>query len=233
MDVASRRIDLARLRQFQPLGIRTSIVTIACCGAAYGAALGAWNGGRLAAYAAAKLPIVLLATTSVTLVFNAAAAGVVIGRRARLRDVAAVTLSGMAVASMLLASLAPVILLFDVSLPPAGAGSRTTHNLLYLLHTVAVASAGLAGVVVMWRALWSLSGSGPTASRILCVWLVSMAVVGGEVAWALRPFVGSVYLTVAFVREDALNGNVYEFIWTDIRPHLVGRGTAEGDSDAR
>jgi hypothetical protein len=26
---------------------------------------------------------------------------------------------------------------------------------------------------------------------------------------------------------------VYEFIWTDIRPHLVGRGTAEGDSDAR
>ena len=60
-----------------------------------------------------------------------------------------------------------------------------------------------------------------------------MAVVGGEVAWALRPFVGSVYLTVAFVREDALDGNVYEFIWTDIRPHLVGRGTAEGDSDAR
>jgi len=232
MDVTSRRLDLERLRQVRPLGIRTSIVTIACCGAAYGAALGAWNGGRLAAYAAAKLPIVLLATTAVTLVFNTAAAGV-IGRRARLRDVAAVTLSGMAVASMLLASLVPVILLFDVSLPPAGAGSRTTHNLLYLLHTVAVASAGLAGVGVMWRALRSLSGSGPTAFRILCVWLVSMAVVGGEVAWALRPFVGSVYLTVVFVREDALDGNVYEFIWTDIRPHLVGRMVAEGESDAR
>jgi hypothetical protein len=44
--------------------------------------------------------------------------------------------------------------------------------------------------------------------------------VGGEVAWMLRPFVGSVYLPVVFLRDDALNGNVYEFIFTDILPHF-------------
>lgn len=213
-------------------GIGRSVAAIACCGAAYGAALGAWNGPLLAAYAAVKLPVVLLATTAVTLVFNSAAAAAM-GCRARLREVAEVTLGGMAVASVLLASLVPVVVLFDLSMPPAGSAARTTHNLLYLLHTAAVGTAGLAGVGVMWRALRALSGSRGTAARVLCVWLASLAVVGGEVAWALRPFVGSVYLPVVFVRPDALDGNVYEFMWTDIRPHLAGAGVGEGMSHAR
>ena len=54
-------------------------------------------------------------------------------------------------------------------------------------------------------------------------WVLAYALVGGEVAWALRPFVGSVYEPVAFLRQDALDGNVYEFIVTDIVPHLGGR----------
>jgi len=49
--------------------------------------------------------------------------------------------------------------------------------------------------------------------------------VGGEMAWALRPFVGSVSLEhpLVFLREDALTGNVYEFIGTDIAPYLWSR----------
>jgi hypothetical protein len=51
-------------------------------------------------------------------------------------------------------------------------------------------------------------------------WTLAYAFVGGEIAWVLRPFVGSVYLPVVFLREDALHGNVYEFIFTDILPHF-------------
>jgi hypothetical protein len=35
--------------------------------------------------------------------------------------------------------------------------------------------------------------------------------------------VGSVYKPVVFLRQDALEGNVYEFVFTDILPHLLGR----------
>jgi len=47
--------------------------------------------------------------------------------------------------------------------------------------------------------------------------------VGGEVAWSLRPFVGSVYEPTTFLRRDALDGNVYEFVITDIVPYLLQR----------
>ena len=228
MDLDRWRRGVTDLATGRPQGLAFGVVTIVTCSAVYGAALGAWNSGRLAAFAAVKLPLVLLVTAGLTLLFNAAAA-VAFGARAGVRDVVRVTVSAMAVASLLLASLAPVILLFDLSLPPAGTGSRTTHNLLYLVHTGAVGISGLVGAAVLWRSLRSSTATRGRAVRILCVWLLSLAVVGGEVAWAMRPFVGSIYLEVVFLREDALDGNVYEFIWTDIRPHLLGRnGSREG-----
>jgi hypothetical protein len=55
--------------------------------------------------------------------------------------------------------------------------------------------------------------------------VLSYALVGGEVAWAFRPFVGSVYYPITFLRKDALHGNVYEFIVTNIVPHFLSRLT--------
>ncbi len=62
-----------------------------------------------------------------------------------------------------------------------------------------------------------------TLRAVYAVWVAAFALVGGEVAWALRPFVGSIYMPVHFLRADALAGNVYEFIFTDIVPHLLSR----------
>jgi hypothetical protein len=98
---------------------------------------------------------------------------------------------------------------------------RTTHNLLYLLHTGLVGLSGLAGTVVLWRALVRLTGDTAKAARVFVIWLATFSIVGGEVAWALRPFVGSIYHPVAFLRADMLDGNVYEFIIRDIVPHLL------------
>jgi hypothetical protein len=55
--------------------------------------------------------------------------------------------------------------------------------------------------------------------------VLGYALVGGEVAWALRPFVGSVSprYPIVFLRQDALEGNVYEFIGSDIVPYLWSR----------
>ncbi len=84
-----------------------------------------------------------------------------------------------------------------------------------------VAGAGLAGMAVLWRTLERLAGGARRARRMFAAWMLAFALVGGEVAWALRPFVGSIYLPPAFLRPDALDGNVYEFVAGDVVPYLL------------
>jgi len=90
------------------------------------------------------------------------------------------------------------------------------------MHTAFTAGSGLIGTRALWRGLRTLAPSRATAVVVYVLWVTAFAVVGGEVAWALRPFVGSVYMPVVFLRKDALDGNVYEFIIADILPHLTG-----------
>ena len=189
--------------------------------AAYGAVLGSWHGPRLAAYVAFKLPLVLLLTSAATVPFSWTGAAV-LGLPLRLGQVAVLTFLALAAASLLLASLAPVTALFTLCAPLPGTEARTAHNLLYLLHTGFVGGSGLAGTAVLWRGLRALGRPVRTVGAVCLVWIAAFALVGGEVAWVLRPFVGSVYKPVVFLRGDALDGNVYEFVFTDILPHLLG-----------
>lgn len=214
---------LAELASGEPTGrawAELSALTVAG-GALYGAVIGSWTGPRMALYAAIKLPLVLELTVALTLVFAWLAAQAS-GLRLGFGQVLLLSARPLAVAAAILASLAPVALLFTFSAPPATIAARTAHNLLYLMHTAIVGLAGLVGTVALWRGLARLEPRRGRAGRIFLLWLVVYAVVGGEVAWALRPFVGSVYLPVTFLRDDALDGNVYEFIITDILPHLLG-----------
>ena len=199
--------------------LQLSLVLLA--GAAlYGAVLGLWHGPRLALYVAIKLPLVLFLTSALTMLLSWVGAAL-LGLPLRFGQVAVLTFLGLAAASLLLASLAPVAWLFTVSAPPPTEEARTAHNLLYLLHTAFVGGCGLAGTRVLWTAMGRLPET-PWRTRlaVYLLWVLAYAVVGGEVAWVLRPFVGSVYADVVFLRPDALNGNVYEFIFTDILPHL-------------
>jgi hypothetical protein len=190
------------------------------CAATYGAVLGSWHGRELALYSAVKLPLVLLLTSALTVVF-AWMTAVVLGLPLRFGQVAVLTFLALAVASLLLASLAPVAAFFTFSAPVPTAQQRTTHNILYLLHTVFVGGCGLTGTVVLWKAMQKLDAPLRTLKTVYLIWIVAFALVGGEVAWVLRPFIGSVYMPVDFLRSDALDGNVYEFIFTDILPHLT------------
>jgi NhaP-type Na+/H+ or K+/H+ antiporter len=186
----------------------------------YGAVLGMWHGSRLSLYVALKLPLVLLLTSALTLLFNSLVA-TLMGLSLRFSQVAVLTLLALAVAAVLLGSLAPVAWFFSESLPDPSVRARTTHNLLYLFHTGFVGVSGLVGCSVLWRALLRLRNASRALRTVFVCWLFTFAMVGGEVAWALRPFVGSIYYPVVFLRPDALKGNVYEFIFTDIFPYLL------------
>ena len=65
-------------------------------------------------------------------------------------------------------------------------------------------AAGLAGTTFLRRALIdTCRGNFALATRIHVAWIGVYAFVGGEVAWALRPFIGSVYLLWLAFRAGA------------------------------
>jgi hypothetical protein len=196
------------------------LVTIISGGAIYGAALGSWHGARLSLYVAAKIPILLISTAVVTAFFNFVSASL-LGWPQRFRQIFSMTLLPLALAALAAASVAPALWLFSASLPPPSPAQRTLHNLLYLVHVGVIATAGYAGTSRLGESLAELTGSRAVARRIRFAWIAAYAFVGGEIAWILRPFVGSVYLPVEFIRDDAMRGNIYEFIVTDILPHLL------------
>lgn len=199
------------------------LLLLTLAGAAiYGFVIGSWSGPRMAMYAAFKLPMVLEATTLLTLPF-AWMLAIVAGLSLSFREVAVLTTLPLAVAAVLLASLAPIAAFFTTCTEPAGIAARAAHNWLYLAHTLFVGCAGLAGTVTLWRRLRLLAAPLSKLRVVFAVWVSIYALVGGEVAWAMRPFVGSVFLPVRFLRADALSGNVYEFVVTDILPYLLGR----------
>lgn len=195
---------------------------MAVCSGVYGAVLGGWHGPRLAVYSAVKLPLVLLVTSALTVAFSWIAASL-LGLRLRFGQVAVLTFLALAAGSLLLVSLAPVAWIFTVCSPPPSNTARTAHNVLYLLHTGFVGGCGITGTATLWKALSRIDQPRRTLRAVYAVWVAAFALVGGEVAWALRPFVGSIYMPVHFLRADALAGNVYEFIFTDIVPHLLSR----------
>jgi hypothetical protein len=199
----------------------TLLMTLAS--ATYGAVLGAWQGGILVLYVAAKLPLVLILTSAFTMVFNWLVA-ILLGSPLAFGQVAVLTFMALSVGSVLLASLAPVAWFFTISSPDPTLAARTTHNLLYLMHTGFVGACSLAGTRFLWAAMRRIAPSAVAARRVYLLWILAYALVGGEVAWALRPFVGSIYHPVTLVRPDALDGNVYEFIVVGIVPYLFSQG---------
>jgi hypothetical protein len=208
-----------RLDRYVHRRIGVLIVSTIVFGAIYGAVLGSWHGAKLASYVAIKIPLLMLATAVLTALFNWIAAAL-LGLRLKPLQTFGLTLVPLAIAAIVAASLAPVAWLFTSSLPGPSPSQQTLHNLLYLVHVALVAVSGFIGTRMLRRCLEDVCGDRLLASRIRISWTVVYAFVGGEVAWILRPFVGSVHLPVVFFRDDALRGNVYEFIVTDIMPHL-------------
>ncbi len=150
-----------------------------------------------------KVPVLYLLTLAVCYpvlyVIN-----VIMGSRLSFVQTLALILLAMALNAILLASCSPIVLFFTLT------GAQ--YHFLKLLHVVIFAFSGMWGMFALWRGLQAMCESSTLypkqAIRILQIWVVIFALVGMQMAWSLRPFVGSPKLDFELLRSHH-EGNFY------------------------
>jgi hypothetical protein len=177
---------------------------IVAAGLLYGGAMGSSAGnGWQVLFSAVKVPLLLLATFGLCLpsyfVLNTLS-----GVRADWGRVVRALLTAPAVLTLVLASLAPLTLFWYAS--------TANKPAAILFNGAMFAAATLAAQGRLRRLYRPLIAADPRHAPLLRLWLVLFALVGTQLAWVLRPFVGDPDLPTQFLRQDSW-GNAYVVIF--------------------
>jgi hypothetical protein len=202
-----REAMLARIRRGDDLAaiLRTMIATIAVTMAIVGATLGSYRGGVQIAYAAIKLPVVLLGTAALSAP-ALSAIGAALGRRSRLAADLALVMTALAFGSLLLVACTPLVML--------GRSVDLAYHRMILAVVAMFAVAGAAALRMVCRGVALEAAPGwRTAVAGLCV---VFSLVGGQLAWALRPYlVRPRTPDVPFVRD--VEGSLFDSVTSATR----------------
>ena len=191
---------------------RTCFVVFLTLCVIYGLIMGAqslihgYSGGwKYSLAAAIKLPLLFLLTMAICMplvyVLN-----VLIGAREQFRVVFGLLMSSLAVTSILLAASAPILAFFMLS--------TKSYPFIKFLNVVIFTVAGLYGVWYLSRGMhWIASGGGeqspqqtkPNVGTIITWWLVTYGIVGTQMAWMMRPFIGHPGTPFSIFREQGSN----------------------------
>lgn len=208
-DALARRV--AQGRSLGPvLATAVAVLVVGC--AAYGAAMGSWRSPLQGLSAGLKLPGMFLATAALTAALDVVLCGLL---RARVRPLQALTASvlAMAILGAVLGSLAPVAFLLSLQVaPPQGAASIPTSHWLLTAHVLVMGAVGIVAVSRLRGLLDALIDDAAVSRRVLWAWIATHGVVGAQLSWVLRPFVGNPSLPVRVFREDAWHGNFFETV---------------------
>ncbi len=226
--------------EVDPVGLSLLLIGLA---ATYGVCMGfyALFRGGVSAYpqvvaSAVKVPALFVLTLLITLpslyVFNA-----LMGSRLSLGAVVRLLTAMTAVIVAVLASLGPIVAFFSAS--------TTSYPFMILLNVAVFGGAGLLGLVFLLQTLHRLNlvldepaeeavgeekGQGPapgaldvTEKQVLSrhvktvfrCWVLLFGVVGAQMGWVLRPFLGRPGLPFAWFR--ARESNVFAAVWGAIQ----------------
>lgn len=168
------------------------LATIAIAGACFGVTLGLFHGGVQVAYAALKVPAVLLATLVLAVPAFLAIARV-FGVAATARNVVLLSLGASARFSLVVAGLAPVLWIAE---------GWVGYHRMVLATVVACALGGVMAAGLLFRGLGVASRASRSAIELAAVAFIAVyAIVGAQTSWLLRPFLVRPKTTqVPFVR---------------------------------
>lgn len=186
---------------------------------AFGAAMGSWRAPEQAALAAVKLPLILLGAAAGNALLNGLLAPL-LGLNLRLRETFAAVLMSFALAASILGAFSPLMAFLVWNLPPLTPGAAenaTAHSIMLLTLVAVIAFAGVTSNLRLLQLLRRLGGGNAAAARLLLAWLAVNLLLGSQLSWILRPFIGSPNLPVEFLRDAAFNGNFFESVFHSVR----------------
>ncbi len=180
----------------------------------YGLTMGMNHSFLLAISSAIKLPMLFLLTAVICIpslyTFN-----VMLGQKFKFLQTVALMIMTLGTTTILLASLAPLSFFFVL----------TTRNyfFLQLMHVSILGLCGIYGVYYLYRgcSYVAFRMEQPLNKLLLKIWIVIYAVVGMQLGWRLRPFIGTPGspFEIFRVQED---GNFYLAVWESIMRLLEG-----------
>ena len=186
----------------------------------YGFTVGLWRAPQQAFYTALKFPLLIALTCAGNALLNGILAQL-LGSGLSFRQTSLAILMSFALTGIILGALAPVSLFILYNTPPLD--SRATllgHSVTLLTHVAFITGAGVIANRCLFGLLKKVSPSHVIARRVLVGWLLGNLLLGSQLAWVLRPFIGSPGLKIEFLRPDPLRGNFYEAVWGALR-HLL------------
>ncbi|MDQ8187436.1 hypothetical protein [Pelagicoccus sp. SDUM812002] len=163
-----------------------------------------------------KFPLVIILTCGANVVLNGILAQVY-ATGLSFRQTTLAILMSFAIASLVLVSLSPLALFLLWNTPHlATEGASTGHSITLLAHVPVIAFAGWAGTWRLYRLLVHIAPSRGSARSTLFAWLAGNLLLGSQVSWILRPFIGNPNLPVQFLRDNPLYGGFYEQVWRSL-----------------
>ena len=181
----------------------------------YGAAMGSWRGPLQALFVAIKFPLIVLLTTVGNALLNALLAPL-LGLNISLRQSLLAVLMSFTIAAAILGSFSPLIAFLVWNAPtmtPDVRISGSTYSFIQLTNVATIAFAGTIANLRLVQLLSQYNGGAAAARRVLLAWLAGNLFLGSQLAWILRPFIGSPDLPVEFLRASAFKGNFYETVF--------------------
>jgi|SRR5437773_2165284 len=181
----------------------------------YGAAMGCWRAPLQAFYTAIKLPLIILLTTLGNALLNGVLAPL-LGLNLRFRQTSLAILMSFTIAAAILGAFSPIMFFLVWNTPalsPQAGESLTAFSFIQLAHVAFIAFAGVVANLRLVQLLRRLSGSAVVARKVLFAWLAGNLFLGSQLAWILRPFIGSPVLPLQFLRPNAFDGNFYETVF--------------------
>ncbi len=215
-DLCDETVAMSDLR---PKQLRLALIAVGGF-ALYGFQMGASASFAQMISSAIKVPLLFFLTLAITLP-ALHFVGLHVGSRIRFNQTLIVMFTGLATTAILAASLAPIALFFQLS------GSN--YSFMLLMHSGFMAFSAIAGLSTVARSMHYLSKRAQEDGKssfvqgsdiCLPIWMLLYGFVGTQLAWTLKPFVGSA--DGPFIAWNPEQGNFYtaiiDSVWRTVAP---------------